>query len=318
MSSKIIQVPDIEEIKLPQFLTVVPKAPTHDVIAFEKQRIQRNNGDWQPLEEGEQLQVFDKVRLKSEVQSGNLSPNLTTGEDGAEVILGEQLFDPGVEMALAQQKVGDNFTYGMGDGQLSLDIVEAWRAELPELTDEMVKKEGIPRVETVEQLEAALTFEIQYQQMNQYFDQQVFPWAREEILNRTEFDIDREELDKIVDGWLASTRQAAAGEGLDFYDFLRNLTGQPQEQDKEKLEQDAKDFFEEDYKFSMILDALGRDEEAEVTEEDFEKFVEQMVAQGFPEDMLRAQVSMDEFKRQTQQKMALDRFVKHLVDQLER
>lgn len=318
MSSKIIHVPALEEIQLPQFLTVVPQAPTQDVIAFEKQRIQRNNGDWHPLKEGEDLNIFDKVRLISKVQSGDVSANLTTDEEGADIILGEQLFDPAIEMALAQQKVGDTFTYGVGGGQLSLDIVEAWRVELPELTDEMVKKEGIPSVETVEQLEAALNFEIQYQQMSQYFDQEVFPWAREELIKKTEFDIDRKELDSIVEGWLKSTRQAAEAEGIDFYDFLRNLTNQPQEQDKEKLEKDAKAFFEEDYKFSMVLDALGKDEEVEVTDEDFEKFIEQMVAQGFPEDMIRAQVSMDEFKRQTQQKKALDNFVKHLVDQFQR
>lgn len=91
----------------------------------------------------------------------------------------------------------------------------------------------------------------------------------EKVLENCQVEIPQVMIDQKVEDMLKEMEQSLAGQGIDLETYFK-FTGTTLEQAKEQIRPRA----EEDVKFSLIMDAIMEKENFEVTEEDFQKEIE--------------------------------------------
>ena len=192
--------------------------------------------------------------------------------------LGSHRFIPGFEEVLVGHKAGDSFEFPIKfpedyqvpelagkETTFKVTIHEVKEKKVPELNEELIKSLNISGVETVEQLESH---------------------QRSEVLKKKEADIKNAYFSKLVEKIIEGSKIAIAPEIIDnqversFRDMSKNLEqqyqvkmedylkiiGQSEEELRNKLREDAT----KDAQRFFVLQAIGRKESLEVSEEEFE------------------------------------------------
>lgn len=198
-----------------------------------------------------------------------------------ELTLGSHSFIPGFEEQLVGMKAGDekeiNVTFPKDYGQAELKGAEATfkikvhtvkETKEPELDDEFAK--DVSEFDTLEALRAHLREECQKDKeefAKKEFQQNVL----DKLVEETEIDLPPAMIDYERDRMLEEHNSRFVGSGMSLEQYI-GMTGATVEQFLDALREDAI----KNIKSGLILDAVAKQENVEVTEEDVDKYAEKL------------------------------------------
>lgn len=187
-------------------------------------------------------------------------------------------------------------------------VNEIKRKKLPELDDEFAK--DVSEFETLEEFKADLRKKLEEQAR---LEEENYKRDRvaEKAAEKAEIDIPQVMIDHEVEHMVQDFEQRLRFQGLDLDNYFK-FTGSSMEQLKEQFKEDA----EKRVRISLTIEAIGKAENIEVTEEDIDKELDKM-AELYSQDkeqlkkMFQSQGSLDRIKTDLQFRKTLDFLVEH-------
>ena len=192
--------------------------------------------------------------------------------------IGSGSFIPGFEdqligMGIGEEKeIGVTFPEDYGSKELAgqyttfkVKVHEIKTKVLPEIDDELAKDLNIDGVETLEQLEVHTKEQIRARKqadVENKFNEDLF----EAVIATTEVDVPEVMVQSEIDYMLREVEQNMAAQGLTF-DLFQQITGKTVDVMREEMHEQA----EKRVKFNLIVSAIAKAENIEVTEEEVEE-----------------------------------------------
>lgn len=187
-------------------------------------------------------------------------------------------------------------------------VNEIKRKKLPELDDEFAK--DVSEFETLEEFKADLRQKLE-EQAKQEEENYKRDRVAEKAAEKAEIDIPQVMIDHEVEHMVQDFEQRLRFQGLDLDNYFK-FTGSSMEQLKEQFKEDA----EKRVRISLTIEAIGKAENIEVTEEDIDKELDKM-AELYSQDkeqlkkVFQSQGSLDRIKTDIQFRKTLDFLVEH-------
>ncbi|MBL4938062.1 hypothetical protein JK636_20325 [Clostridium sp. YIM B02515] len=157
-----------------------------------------------------------------EVKKGDIvvcslkSINPKFNKENVSISAGLGLFKREIEMALIGMKKGESKTIDTDNESVSIDVINAKRSVMPELTDEMAQKEGIDNVTNVKSLMEYL--EQRYKdEKNKAIDEKSYPLIEnviKQVVAKSKFDINEEDIQYLSELEINKARVFCELEGL--------------------------------------------------------------------------------------------------------
>lgn len=148
---------------------------------------------------------------KGDILSAKLESDLTRYNRQLQLNLGSGLFDKELEDDMLGKSTGKAYSVHLSGTDVTYEILEISRLVVPELTDEMAKKEGIPGVETVAQLIGYYTEADFREQLSRKMN----PFLKS-YLEKCSFELSPEDIDFLDEQELERCRKIARSMGLVF------------------------------------------------------------------------------------------------------
>ena len=145
---------------------------------------------------------------------------------------------------------------------------------LPEIDDELAKDAGIDGVETLEDLKTNIQTRLQNQRETEAEDKYTNE-LYEKVIENTPIDVPAVMIDNEVNAMLEEVKRNITSQGLDFDTFTK-LTGQDENAIREELRPQA----DSRVRFNLILEAIAKQEELTVSDEELEEEFKQ-IAQSY-------------------------------------
>ena len=274
------------EVKLGQYKELPIKKKAGRVlkadIEQEVERVQDRFADWIVREEKEEAQNGDRVNIDFVGKKDGVAFEGGSGENYP-LELGSNTFIPGFEDQLVGVKVGEekdvNVTFPEDyqakdlagqDAVFSVKVNEISYKERPEANDELIKKLKREGVETLEQFKEATKEDLKKQKANQAeeeFNNEIL----DSITSSSEVDIPQVMIDNEVNRMYNDFARRMEGSGFTIQQYFEAV-GQSEADLKATFVEEATN----KVKASLVLDAIVKEENIEVTDEDINKEYEEM------------------------------------------
>lgn len=248
------------------------------------EEIREENGQLVP-KEGEEVEADDYVLVSD--SEGN-SQQVNVGED-----------DPTSD--LIGKSVGDEVAIGSEEGEgPELHVEEIKKLELPELDDELAKDLGYDDLEGLRTDVKSDLFEEQEEERTEELRERVL----NEILEETEFSPPERMIQNMVDERVSETREQL---GSQKYSEILEEQGKTEDEVAEEIEESAR----AQLKRRMVLNEVAKQEEIELTDEEFEnKLEEEAEKQDVNpikfKNQLKAEDQLESFRESLTQEKVLD------------
>lgn len=248
------------------------------------EEIREDNGQLVP-KEGEEVEADDYVLVSD--SEGN-SQQVNVGED-----------DPTSD--LIGKSVGDEVAIGSEEGEgPELHVEEIKKLELPELDDELAKDLGYDDLEGLRTDIKSDLFEEQEEERTEELRERVL----NEILEETEFSPPERMIQNMVDERVSETREQL---GSQKYSEILEEQGKTEDEVAEEIEESAR----AQLKRRMVLNEVAKQEEIELTDEEFEnKLEEEAEKQDVNpikfKNQLKAEDQLESFRESLTQEKVLD------------
>ena len=274
------------EVKLGQYKELPIKKKAGRVLKAdvekEVERVQDRFADWIVREEKEEAQNGDRVNIDFVGKKDGVAFEGGSGENYP-LELGSNTFIPGFEDQLVGVKVGEekdvNVTFPEDyqakdlagqDAVFSVKVNEISYKERPEANDELIKKLKREGVETLEQFKEATKEDLKKQKANQAeeeFNNEIL----DSITSSSEVDIPQVMIDNEVNRMYNDFARRMEGSGFTIQQYFEAV-GQSEADLKATFVEEATN----KVKASLVLDAIVKEENIEVTDEDINKEYEEM------------------------------------------
>ena len=274
------------EVKLGQYKELPIKKKAGRVlkadIEKEVERVQDRFADWIVREEKEEAQNGDRVNIDFVGKKDGVAFEGGSGENYP-LELGSNTFIPGFEDQLVGVKVGEekdvNVTFPEDyqakdlagqDAVFSVKVNEISYKERPEANDELIKKLKREGVETLEQFKEATKEDLKKQKANQA-EEEFNNAILDSITSSSEVDIPQVMIDNEVNRMYNDFARRMEGSGFTIQQYFEAV-GQSEADLKATFVEEATN----KVKASLVLDAIVKEENIEVTDEDINKEYEEM------------------------------------------
>ena len=274
------------EVKLGQYKELPIKKKAGRVlkadIEQEVERVQDRFADWIVREEKEEAQNGDRVNIDFVGKKDGVAFEGGSGENYP-LELGSNTFIPGFEDQLVGVKVGEekdvNVTFPEDyqakdlagqDAVFSVKVNEISYKERPEANDELIKKLKREGVETLEQFKEATKEDLKKQKANQA-EEEFNNAILDSITSSSEVDIPQVMIDNEVNRMYNDFARRMEGSGFTIQQYFEAV-GQSEADLKATFVEEATN----KVKASLVLDAIVKEENIEVTDEDINKEYEEM------------------------------------------
>ncbi|MBS3766161.1 trigger factor [Candidatus Bipolaricaulota bacterium] len=277
------------ELELGDYEDIEIKDPGTGEVSEEEiearlEEIREDNGQLVP-KEGEEVEAGDYVLVSD--SEGN-SQQVNVGED-----------DPTSD--LIGKSVGDEVTIGSDEGEgPELHVEEIKKLKLPELDDELAKDLGYDDLEGLRTDVKSDLFEEQEEERTEELRERVL----DEILEETEFSPPERMIQDMVDERVSETREQL---GSEKYSEILEEQGKSEDEVAEEIEESAR----AQLKRRMVLNEVAKQEEIELTDEEFEnKLEEEAEKQDVNpikfKNQLKAEDQLESFRESLTQEKVLD------------
>lgn len=290
MKSKVISYPDIDTIKLRDDQRVVERCNVEEEIERELGDIKRKYSTAADRKEGERVEVGDAVVINAACDASDAPAKFN--RNGIGLNLGKFYYDKNAETEILNHRVGDVFEVKAGESgewTLKIEILSARYTKYRDLTDEDFQKEGMiegveirNEQEYIEYVKNAIR---SAENLNHYYDV-VVPDLAAELVSKSEFEIDRAELDEDIRNWyhevedLPDLPESEDEDG--FIPYVQDMLNSSAET-REELTEELMAYYERAFKYNLILLDLAKDEE-DPSRESFDQLLEELRAAGFSEE----------------------------------
>ncbi len=266
-----------------------------------------------PVQEGD----FVKVDMVGFSKEGEEIPG--SREEDAVIEVGAGHYPEDLEEGLIEGKVGEErniqatFPEDFIDDNLAGEKVQ-FRVQLKEIQEE--QRPSLEDEDVLKQLGADSSEDFRDQlreQMEQMADQNRQQEIRNEIyrtlLEGVEFKVPQSLMEREKEHMLKNYKQQLSQQDMNFEDWLKQQ-GKTEEELMEEMEEEA----ERRIRLTLTLEAIATEEEIEVTEEDFEKHLEEMSGQyGMEPEQLSEQIN-ERMKNSMKIQLREDKVLDYLVD----
>lgn len=186
---------------------------------------------------------------------------------------------------------------------------EIKQRHVPELTDEFVKDLEIDDVSTVEEYKEHLKSEM-LEQKKKANEEKVMQSVIKKAADNAEFEIPEEMVKQEADKMYKNAEQQVKQYGMDFDTYLQYL-GKDKDKYKEELNKQAKETLRQ----RLTIEAIGKEEEIEVTEEEvkdkYEEIADQYKAQNVTLEQVKQSIPETAVKDEVRYKKAIDFLVEN-------
>ena len=258
---------------------------TDEDIDNEIKSIQKRNAEWVVKEEGE-VEEGDTAVIDYEGFMDGVA--FEGGKDeNHHLVIGSGQFIPGFEDQVKGMKANeekdivvtfpeDYQASDLAGKEATFKVVvhEIQYRTLPEIDDELAKDAGIDGVETLEDLKTNIQTRLQNQRETEAEDKYTNE-LYEKVIENTPIDVPAVMIDNEVNAMLEEVKRNITSQGLDFDTFTK-LTGQDENAIREELRPQA----DSRVRFNLILEAIAKQEELTVSDEELEEEFKQ-IAQSY-------------------------------------
>ena len=258
---------------------------TDEDIDNEIKSIQERNAEWVVKEEGE-VEEGDTAVIDYEGFMDGVA--FEGGKDeNHHLVIGSGQFIPGFEDQVKGMKANeekdivvtfpeDYQASDLAGKEATFKVVvhEIQYRTLPEIDDELAKDAGIDGVETLEDLKTNIQTRLQNQRETEAEDKYTNE-LYEKVIENTPIDVPAVMVDNEVNAMLEEVKRNITSQGLDFDTFTK-LTGQDENAIREELRPQA----DSRVRFNLILEAIAKQEELTVSDEELEEEFKQ-IAQSY-------------------------------------
>lgn len=258
---------------------------TDEDIDNEIKSIQERNAEWVVKEEGE-VEEGDTAVIDYEGFMDGVA--FEGGKDeNHHLVIGSGQFIPGFEDQVKGMKANeekdivvtfpeDYQASDLAGKETTFKVVvhEIQYRTLPEIDDELAKDAGIDGVETLEDLKTNIQTRLQNQRETEAEDKYTNE-LYEKVIENTPIDVPAVMIDNEVNAMLEEVKRNITSQGLDFDTFTK-LTGQDENAIREELRPQA----DSRVRFNLILEAIAKQEELTVSDEELEEEFKQ-IAQSY-------------------------------------
>ena len=258
---------------------------TDEDIDNEIKSIQERNAEWVVKEEGE-VEEGDTAVIDYEGFMDGVA--FEGGKDeNHHLVIGSGQFIPGFEDQVKGMKANeekdivvtfpeDYQASDLAGKEATFKVVvhEIQYRTLPEIDDELAKDAGIDGVETLEDLKTNIQTRLQNQRETEAEDKYTNE-LYEKVIENTPIDVPAVMIDNEVNAMLEEVKRNITSQGLDFDTFTK-LTGQDENAIREELRPQA----DSRVRFNLILEAIAKQEELTVSDEELEEEFKQ-IAQSY-------------------------------------
>lgn len=258
---------------------------TDEDIDNEIKSIQERNAEWVVKEEGE-VEEGDTAVIDYEGFMDGVA--FEGGKDeNHHLVIGSGQFIPGFEGQVKGMKANeekdivvtfpeDYQASDLAGKEATFKVVvhEIQYRTLPEIDDELAKDAGIDGVETLEDLKTNIQTRLQNQRETEAEDKYTNE-LYEKVIENTPIDVPAVMIDNEVNAMLEEVKRNITSQGLDFDTFTK-LTGQDENAIREELRPQA----DSRVRFNLILEAIAKQEELTVSDEELEEEFKQ-IAQSY-------------------------------------
>ncbi|MCD7949163.1 MAG: trigger factor [Erysipelotrichaceae bacterium] len=143
---------------------------------------------------------------------------------------------------------------------------------LPEIDDELAKDINRDGIETLDDLKVYITEQIKNRKQNE-MDQKFYSDLRDALLEATPIDVPDVMIDTQLDSMMNEVEQSLSQQGMTL-EMYAQFTGKT----KDDLKEDMKEEAEKRVKYNLIVDEVVKAENIEVSDEDVEKYFEDISA----------------------------------------
>ena len=186
---------------------------------------------------------------------------------------------------------------------------EIKQRQVPELNDEFVKDLDIDEVSTVDEYKEHLKNEM-LAQKKKANEEKVMQTVIKQAADNADFDIPEEMVKQEADRMYKNAERQVKQYGMDFDTYLQYLN-KNKDAYKEELNKQAKETLRQ----RLTIEAIGKKEELEVTDEEvkdkYEEIAEQYKAQDVSLDQVKQSIPESAVKDEVRYKKAIDLLVEH-------
>lgn len=138
------------------------------------------------------VEAYDGI-VSGDIIAVDLKSNISKYNNKTQISVGRGYFSKKFEDNLIGMKKGDIKTINIDNNPAAAKIVNVKRRIIPEISDDLVKKEKIEGVDTVEEYEKYIYDEYAARYKNKRMNK-VIEKIKEELLNKSEFELDDEDV----------------------------------------------------------------------------------------------------------------------------
>lgn len=286
-----------EYITLPDYDSFTTREPevviTDDDIDEEMDNIVKSYATDEDVKEGT-VEKGDKIKIsfKGTLADGTTADGMSSDEYS--LTLGSGSMIDGFEEGLYGAAIGDTVTLDLTfpdpyqnntdlsgkDVTFEVTVLSKTVENVPELNDEFVK-ENYEDYSTVEELRAAVADSMEqdeYESQLREIKQELY----NKIVSETEvIKYPEKELDDTIEEVDNSYRQMAESNGYDWEDYRDNSLGVTQEEYESNIELYAQEMVKQ----QMVIRLIGQKEDITVTDDEFDKYMENLLTSyGFEDE----------------------------------
>ena len=274
------------EVKLSEYIGLEAEKPevnvTDEDLVKELNRLQERHAQMVPVEDGA-AELHDTTLIDFEGFVDGVAFSGGKGDDYS-LELGSGSFIPGFEEQLVGAKVGEaldvNVTFpeeyqapelAGKEALFKVTVKGIKRKVMAELDDEFAK--DVSEFETLEELKADIRNRLE-EEAGQRADHALKDGLVEKVVAASEVEIPDTMIEQRIDSMLENMSQRLGMQGLSIEDYLKYSGTSVDDLRKDYRERAAKDV-----KVDLVLDAIAKTENIDVTDEDIDARVQEMSGQ---------------------------------------
>lgn len=240
-----------------------------------------------------------------------------------QLVIGSGAFIDGFEDSVIGHNIGEtydwagafpedysNADYAGKDVVFTITVKAITQQEVPELTDEFVKTVS-EESETVEEYKEEVKANLEEDAQSNY-DSQLSQSVWQAVLDNTEVKkYPEDEVSEISDSLIEQYKSAAEYYGQEYEDFIQTQMGYSVEDFEEQVDEAAK----ASVKQTMVTTAIAEKEKIQLSDEEYEKQLEQMVEDyGYTDvDSLKESAEEEDLKEIALNNMVKEWLIEHCI-----
>ncbi|RLK63463.1 hypothetical protein D3H64_04310 [Atopobacter sp. AH10] len=311
MKSKVLNSIDVTQLKIPEELLTLSRKDYSALLEEDLQKLSRQYSKDKERENGEALVLGDVVSISASCDQEGAPAKFN--REKATIKLGKGFYDKAIENELIGKLVGESYSLTTGDFTVEVKILAAKFMDIQPVNDEMIQKEEINGVDTLEEYKRVMLNSFKENDDWNHIYDHILPKISDQIFDQVKFDVDEEEMDQFVTEWVEADKEACTyeEEELSFEEYAAKETGLSE--DDPGLEDALKEKYKADFYLELIYIDLGK-KLYQASEEDFKAELDQAREYGVDEEYI-ASMTYEKFLEGHWIELGRNELFQHIIKQ---